>query len=258
MQLSYGEEKAVAILGALADSRYKHTDSRIASEAVKAGRFVMKVPGTDNQVRQTQANYNTLTASTDLSASNSTVVTINGVASTAVVYGSSHAATMAALVTMLLTNAEVARCWLDTTDNKIVHVVTFDAVATISAATTGGSAVTWAAGTAGILQGDVYGVAQLTQRLAINDANVDNDAIYPVESLVNVLRQGAIAVYFETAFNPERDTLYVRHTVNGATVVGDLRNTSDTNRATSLSGLPIKVLTTMTAAGIGFIEINLP
>src|SRR5512137_2367211 len=113
MQLSYGEEKAVAILGALADSRYKHTDSRIASEAVKAGRFVMKVPGTDNQVRQTQANYNTITTSADLIASNSTIVTVNGVASTAVVYGSSHAATMAAIVVQVLANAEVARCWLD-------------------------------------------------------------------------------------------------------------------------------------------------
>jgi hypothetical protein len=174
------------------------------------------------------------------------------------VYGTSQAATMAALVAAVLANAEVANCWLDGSNNRIIHIVTFDAVATISAATTGGSAVTWTAGTASVRAQDFYGIAQLSAALEGADANEDNEATVAAESLVNVLRRGRIAVKFETAFNIEKDTLYVRHTVNGATVVGDFRNSSDTNRATSLSGYPVRVLESLSAKGIGFIEINLP
>jgi hypothetical protein len=252
MQLNYAVNKSVALLGQLMDSSAKFTESGVASEAVKVGRAVMKVPGQIGQVRNTQPNYNTLTASADLGDSNSTIVTVNGVASEAVVYGTSQAATMAALVAAVLANAEVANCWLDGSNNRIIHIVTFDAVATISAATTGGSAVIWTAGTASVRAQDFYGIAQLSAALEGADANEDNEATVAAESLVNVLRRGRIAVKFETAFNIEKDTLYVRHTVNGATVVGD------TNRATSLSGYPVRVLESLSAKGIGFIEINLP
>jgi hypothetical protein len=258
MQTSYSVNKAVALLGQLIDSSFKFTASGIASEAVKIGRAVMKVPGQIGQVRNTQPNYNTLTASADISASNVNTITVNGVASTAVTYASSHAATMAAIVVAVLANAKVANCWLDTTDNKIIHIITFDATATITGATTGGSAVTWAAGTAGVRASDFYGVAELSAALEGAGPNEDNAATAAAETMVNVLRRGRMAVKFETAFNIEKDTLYVRHTVNGSTVVGDFRNTSDTNRATSLSGYPIKVLESLSAAGIGFIEINLP
>lgn len=259
MQTSYSVNKAVALLGQIEMGTSKFTESGIASEAVKIGRAVMKVPGQVGQVRNVQPNYNTLTVSADLIASNSTIVTVNGVASDAVVYGSSHAATMAALVTAVLANAEVANCWLDASNNRLIHIVTFDAVATISAATTlGASQPTWTAGTASVRASDFYGVAQLSAALEGADANEENAATAAAETLVNVLRRGRIAVKFETAFNIEKDTLYVRHTVNGSTVVGDFRNSSDTNRATSLSGYPIKVLESLSGAGIGFIEINLP
>ena len=259
MQLNYAVNKSVALLGQLMDSSAKFTESGVASEAVKVGRAVMKVPGQIGQVRNTQPNYNTLTASEDLVDSNSTIVTVNGVASAAVEYGASHAATMAALVAAVLANAEVANCWLDGSNNRIIHIVTFEAVATISAATTlGVSRPTWAAGTASVRAQDFYGIAQLSAALEGADANEDNEATVAAESLVNVLRRGRIAVKFETAFNIEKDTLYVRHTVNRATVVGDFRNSSDTDSATSLSGYPVRVLESLSAAGIGFIEINLP
>lgn len=259
MQTTYSVNKAVALLGQLMDSSIKFTESNIASEAVKIGRAVMRVPGQTGQCRNTQPNYNTITTSADIIASNSTIVTVNGAATTAVIYGTDHATTMAAIVTAVLANAKVANAWLDASNNRIIHIVTFDAVATISAATTAGSTQpTWTAGTASVRASDFYGVAQLSAAMEGADANEDNTATAAAETLVNVLRRGRIAVYFETAFNVEKDTLYVRHTVNGSTVVGDFRNSSDTNRATSLSGYPIRVLQSLTGAGIGFIEINLP
>jgi hypothetical protein len=259
MQTTYSNQHGAAILGMLAESMFKHTDSMICAEALPVARAVMKVPGKKDQVRLTRPNHATITVSADLITANSTIVTVDGVATTATVYATSHAATMAAIVTKIAALSTVANAYLDGSNNRIIHVITNLATPTVAAETTlGATQPTWAAAYT-FTASDFYGIAQLSQRLEGGLPNSDNEASYPNESVSNILRRGRIYVWFETAFNPDKDTLYVRHTVNGeGTAIGQFRNDADTSRAVSLSSLPIRVISYLTAAGMGVVEINLP
>lgn len=258
MQTSYNRDQAIAILGMLADTSFKHTESMICDEAIPVGRAVMRVPNTSDRVRLSKANYATLTASADLIASNSTIVTVDGVATTATVYATSHAATMAAIVAKIAALSTVANAWLDTTNNKVIHIVAVGPDIEAEAETTlGDTQATWTAA-ASFRASDFFGLAQLSQRLEGGLPNVDNAAEYPVESLANILRRGRLYVNFETAFDPDKDTLYVRHTAATGKHIGDFRKDADTNKAVSLAGLPIRVVSHLSAAGMGVIEINLP
>lgn len=257
MQLAYSSTQDPAVLGMLADTSFKHTDSKIAASEIAFGRGVVRVPDTSDQARPTSANYSTITVSADLIASNSTIVTVNSVATTATVYASSHAATMAAIVVKVLALSTVSRAYLDSSNNRIIHIWSIAATNTSSAETTLGSTQpTWTAA-ASMYASDFYGVAQMTHSVASHlIANTTN--VYAAEAVANILRRGRIWVNFETAFDPDKDTLYVRHTADTGKYVGDFGNTSDSSKCTSLSGLPITVITHLTAAGMGVIEINLP
>jgi hypothetical protein len=257
-QTAYNINQAAAILGMLVDSSFKHTESMINNdaEALPVGRAVMRVPATSDQVRLVRPNYGTVTVSADLDATSSSIITVDGTATTATVYASSHAATMAAIVVKVAALATVAKAWLDTTNNKIIHIIAKAAATTVSGATTV-TAQTWAA-TQSFLASDFFGIAQLSNHIEAGLPNTDSDATYPVEGLVNVLRRGRIWVNFETAFDPDKDTLYVRNIVNTGKYIGQFGNVSDSSKCVSLAGLPIRVLDILTAAGMGRIEINLP
>ena len=258
-QTAYNINQAEAILGMLADCSFKHTESMINNdaEALPVGRAVMRVPATEDQVRLVRPNYGTLTVSADLDATSSSIITVNAVATTATVYASSHAATMAAIVVKVLALSTVAKAWLDTTNNKIIHIVS-KAAANVSSGATTVTAQTWAAGTTTFIATDFFGIAQLSHHLEAGLPGTDSDATYPVEGLVNVLRQGRIWVNFETAFDPDKDTLYVRNIVDTGKYIGQFGNVADSAKCVSLAGLPIRVLDILTAAGMGRIEINLP
>jgi hypothetical protein len=216
MQLTYGLEHAIGSVGMLADTSFKHTESMIAAEALPFGRGVMRVPGTHNQIRLPKANYSTLVVSADLVASNSTVVTVGGVSTSAVVYATNHATTMAAIVTAIAGLSTVVKASLDASNNRLIHIWTKASVNDAAAVTTGGtSQPTWT-NTASFNANDFYGIVQETKRLEGGLPNTDNAGEYGINSLVNTLRRGQIFVQFETAFNPDKDTLYIRHTANGA------------------------------------------
>lgn len=87
----------------------------------------------------------TLTVSTALITGNSTVVTINGTALTAVVFDDSAAATMTALAAMIESSSAVASA---TVSSLVITIYAADPTSTltVSAVTTGGSTEpTWAA-----------------------------------------------------------------------------------------------------------------
>lgn len=258
MQTVYNISHAAAMLGALSDSSFKHTESMIADEIIPVGRAVMRVPGTKDRVRVAQPNYAVLTVSADLIASNSTIITVNGVATAAVVFATSHAATMSALVTAIAGLSTVCRVYLDTTNNRKIHIYTFAAVNVTTGATTAGETQpTWSS-VASFDKNDFFGISQLTQRLEGALPNNDNEAAYAKNQLVNVLRRGKIYINFETAYNMEKDTLYVRYGASTGKVLGDFRNDADTAKATALTGLPLRITGSLTAAGINEIELSLP
>lgn len=95
-----------------------------------------------------------LVASGDLVTSNSTIVTVNGVASAAVVFATDHATTMATLVNAIkaipvsAANPNGVEAVLDSTDasGRTILIRTQGAAATVSAATTlGAGQATWSA-----------------------------------------------------------------------------------------------------------------
>lgn len=260
MQTVYNSEHAVASAGMLADTSFKFTESMLASEKIPFGRGLMRTPGSSNRVRLPRANYSTLVVSADLIASNSTTVTIGGKETDAVVFATDHATTMAAIVTAIAGLSTVVKAFLDASDNKVIHIITNIPVNDAEADTTdGASQPTWT-NTASFIASDFYGIAQETKRLEGSLPGIDNVGEYGVNSMVNVLRRGNIWVYFETAFNPDKDTLYMRYTEgdDDDELIGNFRNDADSGKAVSLAGLPIKVKTFLTGAGYGIIDVNLP
>lgn len=164
-QTNYSINQAAAMLGMLADSRVKHTESMICSENMPIGRGAVKVVGEDDQVQLP-----------------------------------------------------------DATDYILFGVVQHSHA----------------------LEGGLPGGTTPVQ--------------YPTNKPANILRKGAIYVHFETAFDPDTDTLYVRTGAGGAgEEPGQFLNTGTpaSGTAAAVTG-DIAVRTTLAAAGLGILELNLP
>ena len=127
-------------------TQYPKIDSGIVQESMTPGTPVFGYTRSDKKIWKLKADVSKLVFSADLSASNSTVVTVNSVAAAAVVYATSHAATMTAIINAIkaLTGVEAV---LDSTDSngRTILIRTKGATSTASGAVTGGSAVTVAA-----------------------------------------------------------------------------------------------------------------
>ena len=130
-------------------TQYPKIDTGVVQESMTPGTPVFGYPASGNKVWKMKADVSKLVLSADLSASNSTVITVNDIAATAVVYGTSHAATMTAILAQirLVTGAAVpngVEAALDASDTngRTILIRTKGVTATCSGAVTGGSAVT--------------------------------------------------------------------------------------------------------------------
>lgn len=124
-------------------TQYPKIDTGIVQESMTPGMPAFGYTGSDKKIWKLKADVSKLVFSADLSASNSTVITVNTVAAAAVVYATSHAATMTAIINAIkaLTGVEAV---LDSTDSngRTILVRTKGLTITASGAVTGGSAVT--------------------------------------------------------------------------------------------------------------------
>lgn len=125
----------------LIQSRAPKVASGIAQESMTAGLPVFGYTGSGERVWKLKADVSSLLLSADLSASNSTVITVNGVASAAVVYATSHTATMDAIVNAVkaIPGVEAVR---DSGNTRTILIRTKGLTATASGVVSGGSAVT--------------------------------------------------------------------------------------------------------------------
>jgi len=151
-------DMAPGVAGLLVSSE-KEVDTGIAQEAMTPGVPVFSYNGQGNKVWKYKSDVTKLVFSGDLGASNSTVITINGTAATAVVYATSHAATMAAILVQIKAvtiGGYLVDAVLDTADtnNRTILVRTKGVACVASGAVTGGSAVTITATTG--LVGSVF------------------------------------------------------------------------------------------------------
>lgn len=192
-------------------------------------------------------NRGTLIFDADLITSNTIDMTINAVAITQVTFATDHATTMGLIIAQIAANANVASAILDPNDanNRTIIVTAILGVDLLIAGITvaaGASQATgyWTGGTRSATPTDTL-------------------PEYTNNHVANILRKGPIWVYFETAFDPDSDTLYCRF-IAGSTatqLIGQFRNSADSAKAFAVAG-NVVVKSTLTAAGMGVIEINRP
>lgn len=100
MQTAYTENYAEGRIGMIADSGNRRVESKLSndSSAIQFGRGVAKGADAELNVENFYQEIATVTYDIDFEASNSIAFSVNGVAITPVVYASSQADTLAALV----------------------------------------------------------------------------------------------------------------------------------------------------------------
>lgn len=260
-QTAYPINQVAAMLGMLADSRLKHTESMIALEALPIGRGAIVVGNNPDQAQLPEANISTLVFDADFVTSNSIIITVNTVATTATVFATDHDTTAAAVVAKIATLSTVASAILDPADatNRTYIIKVIDAPAVVLEAVTGGASQATGTATQSLAVSDLFGVVQHSHALEGGLPGSTTPIQYPANGLANILRKGAIYVQMETTFDPDIDTLFIRHAAGGATeLVGQFRNDADSGKATTLTSLPIVVRSALSAAGLAILEINLP
>ena len=138
MQLTYQQMFDRGTPGTPSDQGPRTVESWPSSDpgAISFGAGLVWSISTPGSVRLPRLNQGVVTISTDLIASNSTIVTVNGVATTATVYGTSHAATMAAILAKVQALSTVSSA---STTGDTMTIVAGDLDADITWVTTLGS-----------------------------------------------------------------------------------------------------------------------
>jgi hypothetical protein len=256
MQTSYSQACPIGFLGMKADSRFDHVESKVALETIPVGYVVVKCLGLDKTAMLPAKNKAVQTFDIDFLASNSVVTTINGVALTAVVYATSHAATIAAVAAMIATAANVKSSVANATARTITTIMNPGYTIVIDSVVSAGSSQP--------VDTTVYSMAQDLSKdggIALHTHTLEQDddtgaVFYKVNEMVNFLRQGAAFCYAEGAMSSDGD-VYVRFMDAGpGKIIGAVRADSDSGDAVLWTGA--RVTTTVAAAGIVEIKINLP
>ncbi len=162
MQLEYLQNYKAAFAGMRADTRNTVIESHasVDATAISFGTVLCWALETLGAVRAPRLNSGLVTISTDLIANNSTIVTVNGVATTATVYSGSHATTMGLILAKVQALSTV---YSASTTGDTMTIVTYDVDAAITWVTTLGSSqptVTYAYTSADT----VAGVAEFEQK----------------------------------------------------------------------------------------------
>ncbi len=258
MQLEYLQNYKAAFAGMRADTRNTVIESHasVDAAAIPFGTVLCWALGTLGAVRAPRLNSGLVTISTDLIANNSTIVTVNGVATTATVYSGSHATTMGLILAKVQALSTV---YSASTTGDTMTIVTYDEDAAITWVTTLGSSqptVTYAYTSADT----VAGVAEFEQK---------SGTLEGINSAVNDGGTGASGGvgFLETQIVPT-----VRNGLNWCPVVVNVAAgesayaiTAVTNRGkfTNSSSGNLKVGTFRTAGvasglGLAVVEIDIP
>lgn len=258
MQLVYNINQGVANPGMIADASFDMIESFQAYEYINLGVGVVKQVGSDYVCRLPRANAATIVFSVDLVAADVVSVTVNGVAITPVTYGSSHLATVNAVIAqLLLLTTQVKTAALDATDttNRTIKVGSIDGLDAITVASivhggAGTAAITNSVSSSDVLEG--ISVSTMAKEETLGTLLVQ---FKPTEA-VPVMRKGKIYVTPEVNV-ASGDPVYCRLLGDGSTkFAGQFRNTSDSGTAFLVSSAVWK--TTAVAGAVAIIEINQP
>lgn len=192
-QISYSQDFPVAFAGLKADAGFDRIESFAAEGAVGFGLGVVNGESAD-QVKIPIQNKSILSIDADLIASNSTIVTVNGNATTATVYATSHEATMAAIAAKVAVLTGVASATYSGTGRDITIIGENGIEIDASAVTTlGASQGTW---TQAQSSNDTVRGISIHQHV---EKQADGTAEYLDEEAVGVMRQGLVWMRQETS-----------------------------------------------------------
>ena len=236
-QTAYNLNMGVAFAGMKVDSRFDLVESAAAFLAIPFGRAVASEAG-EADVHIPVRDRGTITYSTDFITGNVIALSVNGIAISPVTYATSHAATATALLAAI---------------NALTGVVaTKDAAGLVFTIETKGIAITLTSSvTGGVSQPTVTIVTATTSDEIFRGISLHRHnevGQYSVNDIVDVLRQGIVWVDTSVAVTADDDAY-----VDMAGGLGKFTNSSTNNLATGG-----KFRSTVGAAGLAKVEINLP
>lgn len=226
-------------------------------DAIPMGVGVAKVIGADYQVRLPHQDIVAVTLSAPLSAGNSTVVNLNGLNLSAVVYATSNAATLTALAQLIEAQPFVSTAVSNGTDTI---TITADQGYAVSATftTTGGSAVTW---TYAYSNDSVfYGVSiyiQNRQNLLGPNGSAGGSPYFPGDA-VPVLTRGRIWVVPENTVTSDSPVYWRVVPTMSNPQVGTFRSDSDGGNAILIPNNQVRWIVGASAGGFAVLDINQP
>jgi hypothetical protein len=205
MQTSYDINTDEAYAGLKVDSRFDTVESKLAQGSIGFGLGVMSGQDAVNQVRDPALNKTILSQSTDLVALNSTIVTVNGVAHSAVVFATSDVLTMAAIAAEIATDdAVLSATYPGSGDDITVIGANGQAISVTAVTTLGAGQPTWSQVQSD--QGVFRGIS--LHKHVEKDAN--GVAQYVDKAGVDVVRKGLVWMPHVAAATPAvDDTLYI-------------------------------------------------
>ncbi len=258
-QLSYNFLMTIGVAGELYDIGFNNVLSPVSpiEPFIFAGYGLAKVIGQDLQVRLPHVDIAAVTLSAPLSAANSTVVTLNGIALAPVVYATSNAATLTAIAALIAAQNGIASAVSNGTDTITITATQGFAV-TATFVTSSGSAVTWTT----VYSNDnvFYGVAVFIQ----NKMNLGSPqgsagpAPYIPGDAVATLTRGRIYVTVENNVTSDSPVYWRIAPTLSFPNVGGFRSDSDGGNAILLSSNIVRWITSASAGNLAVLEINQP
>jgi hypothetical protein len=249
--LKYADNFDPAQAGQIADCSDRVIKTRNALQNIEFGRGVVlgTVKGTD--VKNIFKSKASLTYSVDFVASNSTIVTVNGVDTAAVVFATSHAATFAAVIAAIDALAGVSavagtgREILITVDNALSNI-------TVSSATTGGAGQPTTA--------IVYTSTDIFEGVAVlrhgQPETVGGDDKYLVNDALNLMTRGVIWVEVVATVAYGEDAYVYNDKANSANQ-GQFTNASSGNLAVPTGKFKSAAVGTTGTPALALLELNL-
>ena len=220
-QNTYNRYMNIAVPGLIADAEFTNKDGLQAAEAIGLGLAVIQKVGAPNQGRLPKANVSTIVFAGDLITSNKVNLKVNGLAMVEQVYDTSHAHTMAHIVTKIKAIAGVKNAVLDTsdTDSRTILVYSNDGLDCLVTAIVVTEGSTQTTGTATVSTTDtIYGVSIMSQAIQQPYPALNAPTLYNNGAPVGCLLRGRIWVIAETAVT-NGDAVYMRFLGNGAAIL---------------------------------------
>ena len=263
-QLVYNFLMNVASAGTIYDLGFNNVMSFLSSaEPIPVGLGVAKVIGADYQVQLPHLDQSILTASTDLVASNSTIVTVNGVALSPVVYLTSNAVTMGLIATAIAAQPNIQSATYPGSGDAITVIASPGYSVSLSAVTTLGSGQpTWSQVQS--TREYFYGVALYIQNKAnlLGPQGSAGASPYYVGDVVPTMTRGRVWVFPENTVNSDSAVYWRVAPTMSNPQVGTFRGDSDSGNAVIISGAGTGVRWILgnanTQGNLAVLEVNLP